>query len=84
MSISNMSLKMPKIKILNSPPKVFPKNDYVLYFDGCSKGNPGPAGIGAVIYHNGTEIWGSCNFIGFKKQTMKLNIKLLFLDLRQP
>jgi ribonuclease HI len=23
---------------------------YTLFFDGCSKGNPGPSGIGAVIY----------------------------------
>ena len=33
-------------------------------FDGCSKGNPGPSGIGAVIYHNGQEIWASCQYIG--------------------
>ena len=29
--------------------KIYPKCEYVLHFDGCSKGNPGPAGIGAVI-----------------------------------
>lgn len=81
MSTSNMSLIMPKIKILNSPPKVFPKNDYVLYFDGCSKGNPGPAGIGAVIYHNGIEIWGSCNFIGFKKTNNEAEYKALIFGL---
>jgi ribonuclease HI len=33
-------------------------------FDGCSKGNPGPSGIGAVIFHNGQEIWASCQYIG--------------------
>jgi ribonuclease HI len=26
------------------------KCSYALFFDGCSKGNPGPSGIGAVIY----------------------------------
>ena len=31
--------------------------EYTLNFDGCSKGNPGHAGIGAVIYKNGQEIW---------------------------
>ena len=25
-------------------------NRYVLFFDGCSKGNPGKAGAGAVLY----------------------------------
>jgi ribonuclease HI len=29
---------------------------YELYFDGCSKGNPGPAGAGAVLYNDGIEI----------------------------
>ena len=26
-------------------------------FDGASRGNPGEAGAGAVIYENDTEIW---------------------------
>ena len=42
--------------------------EYVMNFDGCSKGNPGPAGAGAVIYQNGIEIWGACDFVG-KKET---------------
>jgi ribonuclease HI len=30
---------------------------YTLYFDGCSKGNPGPAGAGSVLYTEaGAEI----------------------------
>lgn len=28
-----------------------------LFFDGCSKGNPGLAGAGAVIYQNGIEVY---------------------------
>ena len=44
------------------------QTEYVMNFDGCSKGNPGPAGAGAVIYQNGIEIWGSCEFVG-KKET---------------
>ena len=41
--------------------------EHVLYFDGCSKGNPGEAGAGAVIYQNGVEIWDSCIYVGSKE-----------------
>jgi len=41
---------------------------YMLCFDGCSKGNPGKAGAGAVIYKQSTEIWSSSEFVG-EKQT---------------
>lgn len=30
---------------------------YTLYFDGCSKGNPGRAGAGAVLYRDNEEVW---------------------------
>lgn len=36
---------------------------YEMYFDGCSKGNPGLSGAGAVIYKNGEEIWASSYFV---------------------
>lgn len=42
------------------------QDEYILHFDGCSKGNPGPAGIGAVLYKNGVEYWSGCKFIGSK------------------
>ena len=32
----------------------------VLYFDGCSKGNPGPSGSGAVIKGH----WSGCEYVG--------------------
>ena len=41
--------------------------EYVLYFDGCSRGNPGEAGAGAVIYQNGVEIWDSSIYVGSKE-----------------
>lgn len=41
-------------------------NHYVLYFDGCSKGNPGLGGAGAVLYENNEEIWGSSKLLGEK------------------
>jgi len=37
---------------------------YVLHFDGCSKGNPGVAGAGAVIYEDGQEIYSKAVFVG--------------------
>jgi ribonuclease HI len=37
---------------------------YVLHFDGCSKGNPGFAGAGAVIYEEGQEIYAKAVFVG--------------------
>ena len=40
---------------------------YVMRFDGASKGNPGEAGAGAVIYENDTEIWTTSRYLG--KQT---------------
>ena len=42
---------------------------YKLFFDGCSKGNPGLAGAGAVIYNDlNKEIWSKSSFVG-KKET---------------
>jgi ribonuclease HI len=40
--------------------------NYKLFFDGCSKGNPGFAGAGAVIYKNDQEIWADSFFVGNK------------------
>ncbi len=44
-----------------------------LYFDGCSKGNPGRAGAGAVIYKNNkdltsiNELYSHSKFVGEKE-----------------
>ena len=38
--------------------------DYKLFFDGASKGNPGLAGAGAVIYYKEKEIWHGHKFTG--------------------
>ena len=35
--------------------KIYPICEYTLNFDGCSKENPGYAGIGIVIYKNGNN-----------------------------
>lgn len=40
---------------------------YTLFFDGCSKGNPGKAGSGAVMYKNTEELWTKTHFAGLKQ-----------------
>jgi ribonuclease HI len=37
---------------------------YKLAFDGCSKGNPGRAGAGAVIYEGAKEVWTDARYVG--------------------
>ena len=81
----------------NSVNKVHPVKciEFRLQFDGCSKGNPGLAGAGAVIYQGYTEIWSSSLFIGEKitnnhaeyaglilglEQAIKMNIKILMVE----
>jgi len=48
----------------NESNKVFSENAYKLNFDGCSKGNPGLAGAGAVLYDCDKEIWSNYSFVG--------------------
>lgn len=59
---------LPKINRLfikkENPNKIHPEFDYILKFDGCSKGNPGLAGAGAVIYYYDKEIWFDSFFVG--------------------
>jgi ribonuclease HI len=45
----------------------FAAPQHTMAFDGCSKGNPGRAGAGAVIYHNEVEIWADSKFVGTKE-----------------
>ncbi len=35
--------------------KIYPLTQYSMYFDGCSKNNPGEAGIGVVVYNSEQE-----------------------------
>jgi ribonuclease HI len=44
--------------------QIVPDYDYKMRFDGCSKGNPGLAGAGAVIYHFDKEVWAESFFVG--------------------
>lgn len=61
-SFSNITAILHKSK-----PKIFPKAEYLLKFDGCSKGNPGAAACGAVLYHNDMEIWSGSKFLGYNE-----------------
>lgn len=35
--------------------KIYPTTEYTMFFDGCSKSNPGEAGIGVVVYNSNCE-----------------------------
>jgi len=77
-----MTIVLPKIKTNNNQlSKVFPMTEFTLKFDGCSKGNPGRAGIGAVIYKNGLEYWASCKYIGDKKTNNESEYSALIFGL---
>jgi ribonuclease HI len=56
---------------------------YILYFDGCSKGNPGKAGIGAVIYAEDEEVWADCSYIGDKVTNNQAEYNALILGLNK-
>jgi len=60
-SFSNISA------ILQKNVKIVPKIEYLLRFDGCSKGNPGKAAAGAVIYQNEKEIWSGSRLVGYNE-----------------
>ena len=62
----------------NTDAKVYPIASHILNFDGCSKGNPGFAGIGAVIYKDKQEIWCGSKFIGVKTNNYSEYSALIF------
>lgn len=57
-------IRKPRIKSTTLNPTPLLISEFTLRFDGCSKGNPGIGGAGAVLYKNDVEIWNSCKFIG--------------------
>jgi len=61
-SFFKISKEIPQIETIKTD-----EDEYILYFDGCSKGNPGLAGAGAVIYKNGLEIYSESVFVGTKE-----------------
>lgn len=76
---------LPKIEnIFNKKSdKVYPEYDYILNFDGCSRGNPGLSGAGAVIYHFNKEIWSNDFFVGDKFTNNHAEYAGLIMGLQQ-
>jgi len=68
---------------ININTKIFPICDHVLHFDGCSKGNPGPSGIGAVLYNNYKELWVRSQYIGDTKTNNESEYCALILGLEE-
>jgi ribonuclease HI len=58
--------------------KIFPSPEFIMNFDGASKGNPGLSGAGMVIYKNEEEIWSSHKFIGCKTNNQAEYSALIF------
>ncbi len=56
---------------------------FLLKFDGCSKGNPGLSGSGAVIYELEKEIWADYLFIGEKETNNIAEYNGLIMGLEQ-
>ncbi len=72
-----------KTKTKNNTTKIIPELDYLLRFDGCSKGNPGKAGCGAVIYHDGDEIWADHFYVGLNATNNHAEYAGLILGLQK-
>lgn len=68
-------------KFMNN--KIHPEITHVMKFDGCSKGNPGIAGAGAVIYLNGKEIWSDSVFVGNNSTNNEAEYQGLILGLKK-
>lgn len=74
--INNTPNNTPKYGAINNTISInpFQLNDkinseipkYLLRFDGASKGNPGIAGAGAVLYENEKEIWCTSRYLGIQ------------------
>ena len=68
-------------------PKITNESPHRLYFDGCSKGNPGAAGAGAVLYevckNNVTEIWADSCFVGSSSTNNEAEYSGLILGMKQ-
>ena len=55
---------------------------YTLYFDGCSKGNPGRAGAGAAIFNeDGAEVFAESVFAGYSATNNEAEYTGLILGL---
>jgi ribonuclease HI len=76
---------LPKIKksFKIVSPKIISEFGFVMNFDGCSKGNPGIGGAGAVIYYNNDEIWTGTFLVGENATNNHSEYAGLILGLQQ-
>ena len=63
-----VQIQTPQIKKTNVDKQIIniQTPTHTLYFDGCSKGNPGIAGAGAVLYELDTEIRCATEYLGIR------------------
>ena len=56
---------------------------YILYFDGASRGNPGPSGAGVLIVKDNEEIWSKSKWLGIKKTNNEAEYEALIVGLEK-
>lgn len=74
------------LPIICSKKQVLDEHDefeYKMNFDGCSKGNPGIAGAGAVIYQLNNELWSDTFYVGMNATNNHAEYAGLILGLQQ-
>lgn len=76
-------IAVPVFRSKTKAAKVYPRTDFSLYFDGCSKGNPGHAGIGAVLFEGNIEIWAAARYIGSHCTNNEAEYRALILGLEE-
>ena len=58
------------------------ESEYFLYFDGCCKGNPGPAGAGSVLYRGEFEMSSKSEFVGSRETNNVAEYSALIMGLK--
>jgi len=62
---------------------MFEETEYVLYFSGCSKGNPGPSAIGYVLYRGSTEVFTRGEFISENETNSVAEYSAMLMGLKE-
>ena len=62
---------------------IITKSRCLLRFDGCSKGNPGKSGAGAVIYTDNYELWADYLYLGSNVTNNQAEYAGLILGLKK-
>uniref|UniRef100_A0A7S3VAX5 RNase H type-1 domain-containing protein n=1 Tax=Chaetoceros debilis TaxID=122233 RepID=A0A7S3VAX5_9STRA len=64
-NMEEIKYKNESVPMIKSLPALSPDKKYILHFDGGSRGNPGVAGSGMVIfdYESGLEVWSAYKYL---------------------